>query len=528
MRLAIIASHPIQYYGPWFRYIAAAMGCAQGHEARGMRHEEGGTRHEAVGMSQEEECGKVGKWEGAKAEGKDEETNRPKDQETAELASRVAKRPTDTSNSRQNALRVFYLWDFGVTDKTDKGFGKAVKWDVDLLGGYDHEFVPNVSSRPGTDWFGGLDNPELLQRVKHFAPDAVLQFGYNYKSLINFDRRWNTRRAPLLFRGDSHLLAEDREQSWQSSVVSRHQEQIKRWLRKIGLRLLFKRFACFLAVGKANADYFRAHGVPESKIVRCPHVVDNAFFLEEKNASRQSSVGSVQPEQKSKGLREELGIPDDELVFLFAGKLEKKKQPMQLLEAFLAADLPKATLLFVGSGELERALKERAREGENGFSVGRFFGEAVGTETLKHGNTEPPVAEDSARRVVFLEFQNQSRMPDVYRMGDVLVLPSKGRYETWGLAVNEAACCGLPAIVSSHVGCGPDLIQDGVTGWVFEAGNTEELRRCLREAASDRHRLQQMGSTLQEKVIGDFSYESATRAMLGAVAPHSYCSPARQ
>ena len=504
MRLAIIVSHPIQYYSPWFRHVAAAMGCAPGDE-----------------------------WRVTSDEFERRSDNTGPDPLHA------------TSNSQQNALRVFYLWDFGVTEKTDKGFGKAVKWDVDLLEGYDHEFVPNVSRRPGTDWFGGLDNPELLQRVKAFAPDAVLQFGYNYKSLVNFDLRWNTKRAPLLFRGDSHLLGESVEHGAWSM-------ELKKWVRSVGLRLLFRRFACFLAVGKANAGYFRAHGVPESKIVRCPHVVDNAFFLERKNASMDHGSWGMETEagrHTERGLRGELGIPDGELVFLFAGKLEEKKQPMELLEAFLAANLPKATLLFVGSGALEGALKEKAAE----FSHGNF---SHGLKRIEEDKSERPRRSDCrgmlragdpgtrnapsentencklktancAHRVLFLPFQNQSRMPLVYRTGDVLVLPSRGRYETWGLAVNEAACCGLPAIVSSHVGCGPDLIQSGINGWIFGAGNTEELRKCLCEAASNRHRLGQIGSTLQRAVLSDFSYESATRALLGVVARRSYRAHAR-
>ena len=467
MRLAIIVSHPIQYYSPWFRHIAEAM------------RREGAEPHTAYGERLE------------------------------------VRGPKDQGAKEQNALRVFYLWDFGVTERTDKGFGKTVKWDVDLLEGYDHEFVPNVSSKPGTDWFGGLDNPELLERVKAFAPDAVLQFGYNYKSLVNFDLRWKTKRAPLLFRGDSHLLAEGEQGIRHEACGIR----VKRWARNVGLRFLFKRFACFLAVGKANADYFHAHGVPESKIVRCPHVVDNAFFLDKKKASIEHGAWSREAERKSRGLREELGIPDDELIFLFAGKLEEKKQPLLLLEAFLAADLPRVTLVFVGSGEFERALKEKASHGLARINTDVFSGGDPAGKSSSHQKTEncKPNTANSAHRVLFLPFQNQSRMPLVYRTGDVLVLPSKGRYETWGLAVNEAACCGLPAIVSSHVGCGPDLIEDGVTGWIFEAGNLAALGRALEMAAANRDRLATMGETLKQRVTREYSYQSATEALLSGI-----------
>jgi glycosyltransferase involved in cell wall biosynthesis len=458
MRLAIIVSHPIQYYSPWFRHIAQAMR----QEATSRRSDDGDQKPEA---------------------------GRPDP-------------PPATSNPQENALRVFYLWDFGVTEKTDKGFGTSVKWDVDLLANYDYEFVPNVSKRPGTDWFGGLDNPELLARVRAFGPNVVLQFGYNYKALVGFDLRWDTRWAPMIFRGDSHLLAEDEE----CSVFS--VQFWKSFGRRVALRWFFRRFAGFLAVGKANAEYFRAHGVPEEKIVFCPHAVDNAFFIGGKNASFQFSVGSFQHE-RPRGLRAELGIPEDELVFLFAGKFEEKKQPLELLEAFRRAAVGRATLLFVGNGRLEQELKRKAEM----LRTEILKGEVLGDDEEKV-EPERQKTENSAKRIVFLPFQNQSRMPEVYRTGDVLLLPSRGRYETWGLAVNEAACCGLPAIVGSHVGCGPDLVQDGVTGWVFQAGSSEALQRALEGASVAHDGLAEMGRALKGRVLQRYSFERATEALL--------------
>jgi len=76
--------------------------------------------------------------------------------------------------------------------------------------------------------------------------------------------------------------------------------------------------------------------------------------------------------------------------------------------------------------------------------------------------------------VVFVPFQNQSRMPLVYRLGDALVLPS-GYWETWGLAVNEAQACGRPTLVSDRVGCARDIVDEGVNGAVFRADDWRHL-----------------------------------------------------
>ena len=54
----------------------------------------------------------------------------------------------------------------------------------------------------------------------------------------------------------------------------------------------------------------------------------------------------------------------------------------------------------------------------------------------------------------------------ICRRSAPLALPSDGG-ETLGLVVNEAMSCGLPAFVSDHVGCGPDMIKGKETGYVF-------------------------------------------------------------
>lgn len=71
--------------------------------------------------------------------------------------------------------------------------------------------------------------------------------------------------------------------------------------------------------------------------------------------------------------------------------------------------------------------------------------------------------------VTFTGFLNQGEISAAYAAADCLVLPSDG--ETWGLVVNEAMACELPAIVSVSCGCSVDLIIEGKTGFLYACGD---------------------------------------------------------
>ena len=103
--------------------------------------------------------------------------------------------------------KVFYGWK-GATERVhDPGFGAAIAWDIPLLGGYEHEFVPNVARNPGTNHLRGIDLPELTARITAWQPDALLVFGWAWKAHLAALRHFKGR-MPILFRGDSTLLDE--------------------------------------------------------------------------------------------------------------------------------------------------------------------------------------------------------------------------------------------------------------------------------------------------------------------------------
>ncbi|MCR6657365.1 MAG: glycosyltransferase family 4 protein [Opitutus sp.] len=353
-------------------------------------------------------------------------------------------------------LHVFYLWEAGSTATRDPHFDTTFAWDVDLLSGYSYEFVPNTSSRAGTYHFDGLRNPTLTRRLAAWKPDAILLFGYAYESNLRV-LFWARRHGvPVIFRGDSHLLGRARPP-----------------LRtRLLLRFLFRQFAAFAYVGAVNRDYFTTFGVPSRKLFFAPHAVDDSRF----NLTDERTIN------EATRLRHELGLGRETRVILFAGKWVPAKQPRELLEAFLALDYPKSALVFVGDGEERDALKTLA-------------------------------ARAPAGRVHFLPFANQSEMPSRYLMADVFALPSRGLYETWGLAINEAMHLGRPCLVSDRVGCQRDLVTEGKTGWVFSVDDPDGLKEALARACSAD--LEAMKPAVASRISG-YTYSESTAGLLDA------------
>ena len=352
-------------------------------------------------------------------------------------------------------IRVFYLWDHGIRESRDREFGRSVRWDTDLLSGYGSEFVPNVARHPGTHAFGGLRNPELIPRLAAFAPHAVMVLGYGWASLLWLALRW--KDCPLILRGDSNDIGLESLSFW------------RRKARSLALRCLFRQFAAFAAVGAANRRHYLAHGVAPERISHVPHCIDQSAF-------------AAKTETRADALkwRESLGIPSGNLVIGFAGKFIPKKRPDLLVRAFTRANLANVSLVLVGGGKLQPQLEQLAA---------------------------------GAPDVVLAPFENQSAMPRVLAAFDLLVLPSEGRGETWGLVVNEAMAAGVPCVVSTDVGCREDLVVEGVTGWSFPAGDEAALAGALRQAAAKiRAGAPELGVAVRERIAA-YSYDSATAAL---------------
>ena len=336
------------------------------------------------------------------------------------------------------SVKVFYTWEQSQKSVYDPGYRQEREWDIPLLEGYEYEFIKNSSRSPGSHHFFGIINVGLKKKIREWQPDAILVYGWSFVSHLRVIKHFY-KKVPILFRGDSTLLDE--------------QKGLKTLLRRVFLKWVYRSIDFALYVGKHNYDYYRVHNVPEQKLVFVPHAVENERFCEVpavENAHFQSI------KEKVRGKR----------IFLFVGKLEEKKNPLLLLMAFKKLSLPGTALIFIGSGKLEAELKNSSVDDSN---------------------------------VHFIPFQNQSVIAEVYRLGEILVLPSAYN-ETWGLAVNEAMASGLVPIVSDKVGCEADLVEDGINGFVFASGDLNKLAYKMQELV-DREKLDNFKQQSADKIM---------------------------
>lgn len=294
--------------------------------------------------------------------------------------------------------------------KYDPDFQRDIEWDVPLIGGYPHS-THDCATRDGLK--------DLISTIDGFTPQAILVYGWNFPGHLTVMRHYHGKIS-IWFRGDSHLL----------DPLS----LIRKSTRRTILKWVYRHIDLAFDVGSANKEYFQWSGVDESKCRRAPHAIDSKLFTDD------------QPNQeKAKLRRSALGIKPDEKVILFAGKLELKKQPEFLIEAWKASSQENCHLIIGGSGPLESHLRE------------------IGDHP----------------RIHFIGFQNQSEMPSLYRMADLFCLPSKGPGETWGLSINESIAVGTPCLASNRVGCSKDVFITQEFGMSIPWNSMEDWTKAI-------------------------------------------------
>jgi glycosyltransferase involved in cell wall biosynthesis len=358
-------------------------------------------------------------------------------------------------------VTAIYGSDFSVAGALDPEFHTAIAWDSDLLRGYESIFLSRVSTG-GATTPGNASGRGMLKALRLTKARAVVLPGYKpkfYQKALFCSRRAS---CPIIFRGETTDHASRR------SVA-------KAWIRDQALRRFYAQCSRLLYIGLRSREHFCRLGTDTNRVFYSPYCVDESPFQTDESARNRLRSST----------RCQLGIGEEQTTILFSGKLIPKKGPDLLLEAVkqLSPGVRKGlVVIFLGSGAMMDVLRELA--GSNDPLDTRFVG-----------------------------FQNQTQLSRYYHAADLLVLPSR-HSETWGLVVNEALHHGLPCVVSSAVGCAPDLITEGITGEVCLPNSARDLAEAITRALALSNRIEIREKCRQR--VRAYSVENAAKGIAQA------------
>ncbi len=160
------------------------------------------------------------------------------------------------------------------------------------------------------------------------------------------------------------------------------------------------------------------------------------------------------------GIRRKYNLATDKSIVLYVGRLDGEKRLDTLLEA--VALLPQADfqLAIAGHGLYEQLLRKQMQ--------------ALGLEG----------------RVVFIGFVQPDDLPALYNSADIFVMPSPEELQS--IATLEAMACGKP-ILAADARALPELVTQGVNGYLFRACDAEDEARQMEHLLNERVNWARMG-----------------------------------
>jgi 1,2-diacylglycerol 3-alpha-glucosyltransferase len=210
---------------------------------------------------------------------------------------------------------------------------------------------------------------------------------------------------------------------------------------------VFNRVTVTTTPTETAAEILRRHGVRVPiEAISCG--VDLGLFCPDPHISRSE-------------IRQQYGLDPQRTVVLFVGRLAREKRLEVLMEAMHRLDRGDLQLAIAGSGRHEGALRRHA---------GRL-------------------ALDG--RVVFTGFVPADQLPALLNSVDLFAIASDS--ETQSIATLEAMATGRP-VLAADARALPELVRNGVNGYLFRAGDVEDACRRIALLAGEKSRWAQMGA----------------------------------
>lgn len=304
-------------------------------------------------------------------------------------------------------------------------------------------------------------NPDLKEIVKKLEPTHIVCAGsYLCPGINTILKLKNKLNYETYFWSESHLNEE------------RNYSIIKLILRELVRRRVYSRFDAFWFAGRLSLDFINKYATKNSKKLFVPNMVDSTIF---------DYHQFIYKEKES--LKRKYNLNTNNVIFVCPARLTSAKGIDRFLDFIKEYhNKKKVTIAILGDGELKEEIQNKILDyGIDGRLLGYF---------------------------------NQKTTAELYAISDVFLMPSIS--DPNPLTCIEALWEGLPLFVSNHVGNYPEIVQEGINGFVFNYYNKEELYkkldRLLKWSESDYKRAK------------DYSYNLAKNNYLTEVVVNRVCN----
>jgi len=234
------------------------------------------------------------------------------------------------------------------------------------------------------------------------------------------------------------------------------------WLYVLIERALAHITDAIVSVNELDRERLIRWGIPSHKVVTIPNAIDLTAF-----------EGPVD----IRSLRRTMGLDEDRPLVMQVGRLSAQKNPLAFVEgaAQVIRKYPDAQFVLVGEGPLRDALEARIWE--------------LGLEMDVH----------------LLGWRDEASK--LMAAADVVSLTS--RWEGMPYALLEAMACSRPVVATAVNGC-PEIVVDGVTGFLAPPGNTTAWARRAVDLLNDPVTAAKMGRQGRRRVEEKFSLQEMT------------------
>lgn len=240
---------------------------------------------------------------------------------------------------------------------------------------------------------------------------------------------------------------------------------------------LFNRLAVVTTPTNIAAEIIRNAGLTKPSIYVVSNGISVEYFggegdLDEKDFGSEKDYASCDEEVSR--IVDKYGIDKKSTILISVSRLEKEKRVDVLIKALsMIKEKVSFQFLVVGKGKERPNLERMAKK----CSI--------------------------SDRVIFTGYVSDSELLILYRLSDVFLTASE--IELQGLSIMEAMASSLPVVASSSMAI-PELVKDGVNGFLFQPGNSREASEKILLLLKDKELRRRMGEN-SKKLIMEHDFE---------------------